>query len=115
MGYIFILTASLCIAVGTYVLSSAFSVDSALVNLVSYKNPKVLFAASGFSLNLLGSIFWILGRRFSASYLFSWTLYLGLLVLFGAAIATFVEQENISFYQIVGLILFTCGLALLRA
>ena len=115
MGLIFVLTASLCVAVGTYILSSAFSVDSVLVTLVSYKHPRILLVVSGFTLNLLGSGFWILARRFSASYLLSWTLYLGFLVLFGAVIATWIEQESISVHQIFGLILLTCGLTLLKA
>ena len=104
MSFFFIFLASLSVAFGTYVLSSAFSLDSALANFLLYKHSKILFIGIGILFNLLGSIFWILGRRLSTSYLLAWSLYLGLLVLFGAVISILIEQQSISSMQIVGLI-----------
>lgn len=115
MGLIFICVASLFVAVGTYVLSSAFHADSALINLVSYKYSKIVLIAIGLTLNFLGSAFWILARRSLASYLLAWTFYLGLLVLFGALIAAWLEQETISLYQMIGLLLLAFALTLLKA
>ena len=115
MGLIFICAASLFVAVGTYVLSSAFQSDPAFMNLVSYKYSKIVLVAIGLILNFMGSAFWILGRRSLASYLLAWTFYLGLLVLFGALIAAWIEQESISLYQIIGLLLLAFALTLLKA
>ena len=115
MGLIFICAASLFVAVGTYILSSAFHADSALLNLVSYKYSKIVLLAIGLIFNFLGSAFWILARRSLASYFLAWTFYLGLLVLFGALIAAWLEQESISLYQMVGLLFLAFALILLKA
>ena len=115
MSFAFIFLASFSVAFGTYILSSALSGGSAFVNLLIHQQSKLLVVGIGLSLNLLGSAFWILARRFSASYLLVWTLYLGLLVLFGAVIAAWIEQESISSYQVFGLLLLICALALLKA
>ena len=113
MGFDSIVFASLSVAFGTYILSSALSGEAAFINFLIYKPSKLQVAGIGLSLNLLGSAFWILGRRFLSSYLLAWSLYLGFLVLFGAVISILIEHETISLSQIIGLILLASGLILL--
>jgi len=114
VGFTLIIFASLSVSLGTYLLSSTFLVSPAVIKYVSIFESKYLLFVVGLSLNLIGSVFWFLGRRFLASYAFAWSLYLGLLVAFGTLIAVIIENERLVAPQIVGLFLLFVSLLLLK-
>ena len=114
MGVFFVVLASLSVSLGTYLLSSALVPIPAVVKYVSLFQSKYLLFGVGVSLNLTGSVFWFLGRRFMSSYAFAWSLYLGLLVAFGTLIVALIESERITYWQSLGLGLLILSLLLLK-
>lgn len=114
IGIPLVCLASLFVAVGSYLISSFY------YNLNSLNFHDALFSERGFALaggyafNLAGSIFWILGRRAMTTYLFSWNLYMGLLVIFGACIATLVDGKMLTASQYFGIATMIVALGLLR-
>jgi len=111
---VFVVLASSFVPLGTYLLSSALVPIPAIAKYIEFFQSKFLLLAIGISLNLAGSLFWFLGRRFFSSYAFAWSLYLGLLVAFGTLIAVIIEDERLIAPQFAGLVLLFISLLLLK-
>jgi drug/metabolite transporter (DMT)-like permease len=114
LGVTLIVFASLSVSLGTYLLSSVFQPAPAIIKYASVFQSKYLLFLIGLSLNLTGSVFWFLARRFLTSYAFAWSLYLGLLVAFGTLIAVIIENERLIAPQFAGLLLLFISLLLLK-
>ena len=113
LGSIFVAIASACVALGAYLISSAF-LEVPIYMPANVGSHKFLIFSIGIFANLLGSIFWLLGRKFLESYLFAWSMYLGLLILFGTAISMFFEKENLNSSQFIAIGMLVVSLLLLK-
>jgi len=112
MTYIF--CASLFVVVGSYILSNSYTFIPSAFSfsgfLGSIQYQKFLL---GVALNLIGSGLWINGRSRLDSYVFAWTLYVVLLIVFGAILSFFIEKSSFGYSQFFGLLCAIAGLILL--
>ena len=79
------------VAFVAHLLSSSLYRCLAIVALLIHEQSKLLVVGMGFLLNFLSPAFLNLARRFSASCLLVWILYLKFLVFFGTVIDTWIE------------------------
>ena len=114
MGIVFVFLASLSVAFGTYAISSALVSDPQILKQFAWLHSRYALVVGGLILNLFGSCFWIFGRKMLSSYTFAWSLYIGLLIVFGTLIASFIEAEKMQSTQIAGLLLLIISLSLLK-
>ena len=114
IGVLLVALASLSVATGSYLISSFYYDLNTFDWRVLLTSGRGLALFAGYSINLFGSIFWILGRRSLGAYLFSWNLYMGLLIVFGAIIASYVDRYPITMAQYFGIVLMVLALALLK-
>tara|TARA_B100002051_G_C16703435_1_gene622325 strand:- start:1217 stop:1567 length:351 start_codon:yes stop_codon:yes gene_type:complete len=114
IGVLFIIFASLSVACGAYIISFTFTAASSSGTLVEAIVSKLPTLLVGLCLNIVGSIFWIYGRKYSINYSFAWLTYLGLLVAFGLIISVLIENEKISTSQLMGIGLLLVSLILLK-
>lgn len=114
LGFFFTISASFCIAVGAYLISNVFfetTLDQLGKSLFGFNGAQLLL---GIGLNAAGSIFWILGRRGMSSYLFAWSLYLAMLVVFGALISSIAEKSVPNNLQLLGMTMMIASIILLK-
>ena len=113
-GFFFTISASFCIAFGAYLISNVFleaTLDQLGKSLFGLNGVRLFL---GIGLNAAGSIFWILGRKGIPSYLFAWSLYLAMLVVFGTLIASIAEKSVPNNLQFLGLAMMIASIVLLK-
>lgn len=110
LGITLVLVAAGCVALGSLVISQSITVGS-VHELARIEKNVLAQIAIGVALNLLGSVFWMLGRQATKSYFFAWSLYLCSLVIIGAILASIVLGEDLLKIQyLIGVCLIVAGL-----